>query len=45
MAKAALPLFRMAMPRPLALSRKVTVPVGIPAPGARAVTVAFKVRG
>ena len=39
----AVPLVRVAVPRLAAPSRKVTVPVGVPAPGATALTVAVKV--
>lgn len=37
------PLLRMPVPMALPPSRKVTVPVGVPAPGATAETVAVKV--
>jgi hypothetical protein len=39
----ALPPARVAVPRVDAPSRKVTVPVGVPAPGETALTVAVKV--
>jgi hypothetical protein len=45
MGKLALPLLKVAVPRLFALSRKVTRPVGVPAPGATAVTVAVRMRG
>jgi hypothetical protein len=41
--KVALPAARVAVPRVAAPSRKVTVPVGVPAPGETALTVAVKV--
>ena len=37
--------FKVPVPRLVAPSRKVTVPVGVPVPGATAVTVAVKVTG
>ena len=41
--KVALPPERLAVPNVAAPSRNVTVPVGVPAPGATALTVAVKV--
>jgi hypothetical protein len=41
--KVALPPDRLAVPNVAAPSRNVTVPVGVPAPGATALTVAVKV--
>jgi hypothetical protein len=42
-ANVALPALKLAVPRVEAPSRKVTVPVGVPAPGETALTVAVKV--
>jgi hypothetical protein len=42
-ANVALPELKLAVPRVEAPSRKVTVPVGVPVPGATAVTVAVNV--
>ena len=39
----AFPELRVAVPKVAAPSRKVTVPVGVPDPGATALTVAVKV--
>ena len=41
--KVAVPLLSAPVPKVVAPSLKVTVPVGVPAPGADAVTVAVKV--
>ena len=42
-ANVALPELKLAVPSVAAPSRKVTVPVGVPAPGVTALTVAVKV--
>ena len=42
-ANVALPELKLAVPSVAAPSRKVTVPVGVPVPGATALTVAVKV--
>src|SRR2546425_12642574 len=44
-ANVAVPLASVAVPRLFVPSRKVTVPVGVPAPGATAATVAVNVTG